>query len=63
MWRALQAHRDGTPVWTGEPTHRGRSIEEIVGLTWQPNRMQAFGSAAAMVGYGELHTITACSPT
>lgn len=35
MWRALQAYRDGTPVWAGEHTNRGKSIELIVAETWQ----------------------------
>lgn len=36
MWRALEAYRRGQPVWTGEHTNRGRSIEDIVAETWQP---------------------------
>lgn len=35
MWRALEAHRDGTPVWSGEHRNRGKSIEVIVAETWQ----------------------------
>ena len=31
---AAEAVRVGRPVWSGEPVHRGRSIEEIVKLTW-----------------------------
>jgi len=34
VWSAADAARMGRPVWTGEPVHRGRSIEEIVKLTW-----------------------------
>lgn len=34
VWSAADAVRVGRPVWTGEPVHRGRSIEEIVRLTW-----------------------------
>jgi DinB superfamily len=36
MWKALDGVRNGAPVWSGEPIHRGLSIEEVVALTWQP---------------------------
>lgn len=35
MWKALDGIRNSTPVWSGEPIHRGLSIEEIVARTWQ----------------------------
>lgn len=35
MWRALDAYRLGKPVYTGEHTNKGKSIEEIVAATWQ----------------------------
>ena len=50
MWRALQAYRDGTPVWTGEYTNRGRSVEEIVALTWQPKEQVPAIAAPRMGG-------------
>ena len=34
VWSAADAVRTGRPVWTGEAIHRGRSIEQIVKLTW-----------------------------
>ncbi|HEX4948772.1 MAG TPA: DinB family protein [Blastocatellia bacterium] len=36
MWRALDGIRNGSPVWSGEPVHRGLSIEEVIARTWQP---------------------------
>lgn len=36
MWRALDAYRHGTPLWAGEPVHRGLSMEDVVAQTWQP---------------------------
>ncbi len=36
MWKALDGIRKGEPVWSGEPVHRGLSIEEVVARTWQP---------------------------
>jgi hypothetical protein len=38
VWSAADAARAGRPVWEGEPVHRGRSIEEIVKLTWIPGQ-------------------------
>jgi hypothetical protein len=35
MWKALDGMRSGAPVWSGEPVHRGLSIEEVVARTWQ----------------------------
>jgi hypothetical protein len=31
---AADGLRRGHPVWTGEPLHRGRSIEGVVAMTW-----------------------------
>lgn len=50
MWRALQACRDGKPVWTGEHTNRGQSIEEIVDRTWQPKEQVPAIAAPRMGG-------------
>jgi hypothetical protein len=44
VWTASEALRAGRPVWTGEAVHRGRSIEEIVRMTWAP-RQEAFDVA------------------
>lgn len=38
VWSAADAVRAGRPTWAGEPVHRGRSIEEIVKLTWVPGQ-------------------------
>lgn len=35
MWKALEGIKNGEPIWEGTPTHGGRSIEEVVELTWQ----------------------------
>ena len=40
VWAAADALRRGQPVWTAEPIHRGKSIEQIVAETWVP-RQQA----------------------
>ena len=50
MWRALEAHRNGKPVWTGEHTNRGRSIEAIVDQTWQPKEQVPAIAAPRMGG-------------
>ncbi|AUD02091.1 DinB family protein [Spirosoma pollinicola] len=49
MWRALEAYRNGAPIWTGELTNRGRSIEEVIEKTWQPNE-QVPANAAPRLG-------------
>ncbi|NRB46637.1 MAG: DinB family protein [Saprospiraceae bacterium] len=35
MWKALEGIKNGAPIWAGTPTHVGRTIEEVVDLTWQ----------------------------
>lgn len=35
VWSALEGLRSGEPAWSGELVHRGRSIEEIVAVTWR----------------------------
>ncbi|MDB5239742.1 MAG: DinB family protein [Spirosoma sp.] len=50
MWRALQAYRAGKPVWTEEHSNRGRSIEEIINLTWQPKEQVPATAAPRMGG-------------
>jgi hypothetical protein len=49
MWRALQAYRDGTPVWSGAHTNQGKSIEAIVAETWQ-EKEQVPATAAPRMG-------------
>jgi hypothetical protein len=36
IWAAAEGVRTGEPVWAGEHTNRGLSIEEIVARTWKP---------------------------
>ena len=35
IWRAAEGVRAGQPVWSGEPVHRGRTIEEVITRTWR----------------------------
>ena len=35
IWRALDGICGGRPVWTGEPLHHGRSIEDVIASTWK----------------------------
>jgi hypothetical protein len=39
MWRALEGLRAGRPVWTGDPIHRGRPIEEVIASTWKEREL------------------------
>lgn len=34
MWRALDAYRQGNVLWSGDPVHKGMSIEEVIAQTW-----------------------------
>ena len=36
VWRAAASVRAGHLEWTGDPVHRGKSIETIVAETWRP---------------------------
>lgn len=36
IWSAAQGVRKGKPMWAGEHTNRGLSIEEIISPTWKP---------------------------
>jgi hypothetical protein len=36
MWKALEGMRSGKPVFEGENTNKGLSIEQIVERTWKP---------------------------
>lgn len=35
MWKAVEGFDRGEPVWRGEATHRGKSIEQVVAETWE----------------------------
>jgi hypothetical protein len=35
MWKALEAFKSGAPVYTGNATHHGLSIESIIEKTWK----------------------------
>ena len=36
IWSAAEGMRKNKPVWTGEHTNRGLSIEQIIACTWKP---------------------------
>jgi uncharacterized damage-inducible protein DinB len=38
VWNAAESLQAGQPLWTGNPVHRGRTIEEIVNATWIPGQ-------------------------
>lgn len=35
LWKATDGVRRGVPVWSGEPVHRGKSVEQVVDETWR----------------------------
>jgi hypothetical protein len=35
VWKAGDAHRAGTPTWTGTSENAGHSIEEVIRRTWR----------------------------
>jgi hypothetical protein len=35
MWKAIEGIDNGSPVWEGDPLHRGKSIEQIISETWK----------------------------
>lgn len=35
MWKALDGIKNKRPIWEGKPEHQGRTIEEVVAMTWQ----------------------------
>src|SRR5271156_1263329 len=39
IWSAAEGVRKGKPVWSGEHTNRGLSIEEVVACTWKPKEI------------------------
>ena len=50
IWRATEGLRDGTPVWSGEPVHKGVLIEEVVAKTWKPREKAPPGATPAGEG-------------
>jgi hypothetical protein len=40
IWSAAEGVRKGIPVWRGEHTNRGLSIEEIVACTWKQKKLR-----------------------
>jgi hypothetical protein len=45
MWTAADGVRRGRPVWSGDPPHRGLSIEAIIAKTWRPKETVPQGAA------------------
>jgi hypothetical protein len=39
IWQAADSFREGAPVFTGEHTNLGLSIDEVVVRTWKPKEM------------------------
>ena len=39
IWQAADSFREGVPVFTGEHTNRGLSIDEVVARTWKPKEI------------------------
>ncbi|HZQ36828.1 MAG TPA: DinB family protein [Dehalococcoidia bacterium] len=35
VWRAIRGVQAGTPLWTGEPVHRGLPIADVIARTWR----------------------------
>ena len=64
MWKALEGIKNGQPIWEGTPEHAGRSIEEVVELTWQ--RKEKVPVVAKPRWGGALdfwvHALKACEP-
>lgn len=58
MWVALEGFLQGTPAWTGESPHRGKSIEQIVAETWKPKE-QVPATAAPVWGGSLAYWISA----
>jgi len=44
IWSAADGVRIGKPVWVGEHTNRGLSIDEIIARTWKPCEIAPPGS-------------------
>jgi hypothetical protein len=39
IWQAADSFREGAPVFTGQHTNRGLSIDEVVARTWKPKEV------------------------
>ncbi len=39
IWSAAEGMRKGKPIWQGEHTNRGLTIEEVVARTWKPKEV------------------------
>jgi hypothetical protein len=39
IWSAAEGVRKGKPIWLGEHTNRGLSIEEVIARTWKPKEL------------------------
>ena len=39
IWSAAEGVRSGKPVWVGEHTNRGSSIEQVIARTWKPREI------------------------
>src|SRR5579863_2257481 len=39
IWQAADSFREGAPVFTGEHTNHGLSIDEVVARTWKPKEV------------------------
>jgi hypothetical protein len=35
IWKALEGMREGRPVWSGDPIHRGKPIDVVIAETWK----------------------------
>ena len=52
IWRAAEAFREGSPVWTGESENEGADIEDIVARTWSTREIAP--PSATPTGSGSL---------
>jgi hypothetical protein len=50
MWKAAEAAHAGRSVWKGEAIHEGKTIEEVVAQTWEPNQQAPERSRPAWGG-------------
>jgi hypothetical protein len=50
IWSAADGVRIGKPVWVGEHTNRGLSIDEIIARTWKPCETAPPGSTPRIGG-------------
>lgn len=50
IWREAEGVRTDNPTWQGESVHRGRSIEEIIAMTWRKREDVPASAAPRMNG-------------